>query len=134
MLKKCLAVNFWRKKEHPAKHFVVCENRRIITFSWWFSWFFRIKNVHYCFLILNVLFNEVDRGIGHEKKKHLYPIDTIYIIFSLKDLTDDLKLWLVVTLVENKDCAVRRCMFIFRHLALKKSHKRYITEYIYLMF
>ena len=74
----------------------------------------------------------MDRGIRHETKR-LYPIDNSDKIFSLKDLTDGLKLWLVVTLVENKDYAVWRCMCIFRHLALRKSHKRYITEYIYLM-
>ena len=52
-------------------------------FSWWFNWFFRFINVYQCFFALNSLFDEVDRGPGHERKNIL--LDTIYI-FSLKML------------------------------------------------
>ena len=34
------------------------------------QFFFRIVNVYHFFLILNTLTDEVDRGLGHEKKKH----------------------------------------------------------------
>ena len=37
-------------------------------FSWWFSWFFRIINVNQWLFTLNVLFDEVDRELEHEKK------------------------------------------------------------------
>ena len=37
-------------------------------FSWWFNWFFGITNVYQCLFTLNILFDEVNRGLGHEKK------------------------------------------------------------------
>ena len=37
-------------------------------FSWWFNWFFGITNVYQCLFTLNILFDEVNRGRGHEKK------------------------------------------------------------------
>ena len=39
---------------------------------------FRIINVYKCFLTLNILLDEVNRGLGHEKKL----LDTVYIVFS----------------------------------------------------
>ena len=53
--------------------------------SWRFSWF-RIINDNQCFFTLNLLFNEVDRGLGHEKKSLSDTIDTICIAFFKKKL------------------------------------------------
>ena len=40
--------------------------------------YFVIINVYQCFFTLNILFDEVVRGLGHGKNNLL---DTIYIIF-----------------------------------------------------
>ena len=39
----------------------------ITMFSYWFSWFFKIIDGYLCFFTLNILFDEVERGLGHEK-------------------------------------------------------------------
>ena len=39
-------------------------------------YFFRIIKVYQCFFTLNILFDEVGRGLGHEKKNLLYTIYT----------------------------------------------------------
>ena len=98
-LKKCLETNLWRKKEHFAKYFVAARFFRITRFSYvWFSWYFRIINIYKCFFTLNILFDEVDRGLGYERKYIL-----LYLYgYSLKNVTDDLNGWLVVMLVKNK--------------------------------
>ena len=89
--------SFKATKYHSAKHFVACKFFRIAMFSWWFSWFYGTVNVYWCFLTLNILFDEVDRGLRHEKEKfiwyHLY-------CFFFKSAYG----WLVVTLVGNKYC------------------------------
>ena len=43
--------------------------------------FFGIVNVYQCFFISNTLFDEVDRELGHEKKK-VKLLDRIYIVFK----------------------------------------------------
>ena len=62
--------------------------------------FCRMINVNQCLFILNVLFDEVDRGFEH--KKHIF-LD-IYRLYRFlrKPLMDDLNQWLIVTLAKNK--------------------------------
>ena len=90
-------------------------------------------------LTLNIVFDEVDRGLRHGmKKKNL--LLTIDIVFSKNDLR--------INTVQKKmfkadDCSShqnnikvlhfyceQRSRFIFRRSTLKKSLKRFITEYI----
>ena len=54
-------------------------------------------------LPLNILFDDMDRGFGQQKKKHFVRYH-LYRCFFLKTVMDDLNLQLVVTLVENKFC------------------------------
>ena len=49
--------------------------------------FRRNINVYQCSFTSNVLCDEVDRGLGHEKNILL---DTIYIVFFLKTVISDL--------------------------------------------
>ena len=69
---------FEKKKKNILQNILQYTNCfGIAMFSWWFSWFFRNINVYQCLFTLNILFDEVDRGLGHEKKKnsvryHLY--------------------------------------------------------------
>ena len=44
---------------------------------------FLIINIYQCFFALNILFDEVDRGLGHKKKKKIL-LHTIYITFLKK--------------------------------------------------
>ena len=46
-----------------------------------------IFQAYQCFFTVNILFDEVDRGLEHEKK---FLLDIIYIMFSLKTVRDDL--------------------------------------------
>ena len=76
-------MNLWRKKEHYANYFAVCETFQNYTKFKWFNliffsiWFLRIINAYQCFFTINILFDEVDKG-------------------------------LVVTPVENKHCTKKR--------------------------
>ena len=45
----------------------------------WLVDFSELINAYQCFFMLNILFDEVDRRLGHQKK---YLFDTIFIIFS----------------------------------------------------
>ena len=66
---------FAKKKKTFCKTFC-----RITMLSWWFSWFFRIIHVYQCFITLSILFDEVDSGLKHWKKKRKL-LDTMYIVF-----------------------------------------------------
>ena len=72
--KICLEINLWRKKKF-CKTTRVCKVFRITMFSWQFCWLFRIINVHQYFFTFDILFDEMDRGLRHEKSILL---DTIY--------------------------------------------------------
>ena len=61
--------------------------------------FCRMINVNQFLFILNVLFDEVDRGLEH-KKHILLEIYHLYR-FLRKPLMDDLNQWVIVTLAEN---------------------------------
>ena len=89
-----------------------------------------------------------------DMKKIFILLDTIYIVFFWKTVTDGLNEWLEVTLAENtiqkkmamykKDDGLshqnnikvlnfycnQRSRFTFIHLMLQKSVKSFITEYI----
>ena len=54
--------------------------------DWWFSWFFRIANVYQCFFALNILFDEVDSELEHEKTNF---VSYQLYHFFLKTVTDD---------------------------------------------
>ena len=56
-------------------------------FGWWFSWFFRIANVYQCFFTLNILFDEVDSELEHEKTRF---VSYQLYHFFLKTVTEDL--------------------------------------------
>ena len=59
-----------------------CSNQNV-----WFmiQLIFRIAHVQQCLLTLNILFDKVGRGFGHEKK--FFFLDTTCIIFSSKHLS-----------------------------------------------
>ena len=61
--------------------------------------FCRMINVNQYLFILNVLFDEVDRGLEH-KKHILLDIYRLYR-FLRKSFMDDLNHWLIVALAEN---------------------------------
>ena len=107
-------------------------------------------------LIFNILFDEVDRGPGHEKKHflkhHFNGINTSLFLkkcyqwlklitcsYTCREYTVEKKM----IMCKKDEYALRqssiklphfyckrRSRFIFIHLMLKKSFKRFITEYI----
>ena len=65
------------------------QNFQIKMFTRWFTWFFRIFNVYQCFFILNILFDEVNKGLRHEKKLILLGI-IFNVFFFLKAVLHEL--------------------------------------------
>ena len=50
---------------------------------------FLIINIYQCFFALNILFDEVERGLGHEKKKKHFATFHLHH-FLKKTITNDL--------------------------------------------
>ena len=74
------------KEFGQSKIFCVGNFFRITMFSWWCTWCFGIINIYQCFVTLNILFDEVDKGLWPEKKPHFV------ILFFLKNCYRWLKL------------------------------------------
>ena len=110
------------------------------NFNWWFSLFFQIINFCQCLFTLTILFDQVDRWLGHKNRKKIL-LGTIYISHR----------WLVVKLVENKYCKYmckkddrpphqkikrvsfywkQRSRFVFIPLTFQKNPKTFTTECI----
>ena len=77
---------FVNKKKYLKKYFVAAKLFRITMFSWWFSWFFRILNFYQIFFTVGIVFDEVDKELGHERhfvRYHLYFFSP-FILYFLK--------------------------------------------------
>ena len=124
-------------------------------FSWWFSWSFRIINVYQCLYSIYYLMKWIgdpDMKKKHFLKHHFNGINTSLFLkkcyqwlklitcsYTCREYTVEKKM-----IMCKKDeyplressiklphfYCKRRSRFIFIHLMLKKSFKRFITEYI----
>ena len=56
-------------------------------FRWWFNWLFVITNIYQFFFTLNILSDENDKGLRHEKI--IFVVYNLYRYF-LKTVIDDL--------------------------------------------
>ena len=80
-IRDCPEINL-REKKNILPNISEYASHNVTTFSCWFSLFFRVLYVYQCFITLRILFDEVDRGLGHENKtKQKKLLGTVDIAF-----------------------------------------------------